>query len=239
MGRNFGVSALAKETGYDTSYVSYLMNRGETPAAIRDRSRRGTPGVNPAGRRVPGNNRLMGGVGISVPAVSVAPVPTSTGGYVPPRGRRIGGVADIPAALESSAKPGRSVKAAPTHRRIEPPIQTDAEPETLVSAQRRKEIATANQRELDYRQKVGELVPRYQMEQWLAGSILAAKDILLKIGPELRDKLAAETDPNRVEVMIVTDVERALRELESMQVRIAEEAREPVGVGGSYTEETD
>jgi hypothetical protein len=85
--------------------------------------------------------------------------------------------------------------------------------ETFLSAKRRKEIALADQRELELKQMAGDLVSIDDVNHWVASMILRARDILIRIGTEHRDRLAQETDPIKVQEVIDAEVHRALREL--------------------------
>jgi len=51
------------------------------------------------------------------------------------------------------------------------------------------------------------------LNAWAAGMIIRARDILLRIGPELRDRLAQETAPVKCDEMVTAEIARALSEL--------------------------
>jgi len=85
--------------------------------------------------------------------------------------------------------------------------------ESLQHAQRRKEAAVADLRELELQQKRGELVPMSDVNAFVSGTIIRARDILLRIAPELRDRMATCTDAIECERLIDDEVRRALREL--------------------------
>lgn len=89
-----------------------------------------------------------------------------------------------------------------------------AKPETYTEAETRHKIACADKVELENAVKRGELVSVADVNQWVAGMILRGRDVLLRIGPELKDKLALETDPISIEQMIDSEVRRALRSLQ-------------------------
>ena len=91
--------------------------------------------------------------------------------------------------------------------------QDDGEPgdgETFVAAQLRKEIATADLNELKVAKGRGEVVDIAEINAYVSGMIIRSRDILLRIGPELRDRLAAESDPIRIQALIDGEVYRAL-----------------------------
>jgi hypothetical protein len=85
--------------------------------------------------------------------------------------------------------------------------------ETLFEAQRRKEIALADLRELELAVKRGELAPVAEVNAFVSSMILRARDIVSRIAPELRDRLAKETDPIRIQELIEVETTRALTQL--------------------------
>ena len=87
------------------------------------------------------------------------------------------------------------------------------ETESFNQAQRRKEVAIADLRELELKQKRGELVPVSDVNAFVSGMVVRARDILLRVAPELRDRLAVCSDPIECEAMVTDEVYRALREL--------------------------
>jgi hypothetical protein len=89
--------------------------------------------------------------------------------------------------------------------------KTNSEP--FLEAQARKERALADLRELELSVKRGELIEADQVNQWIAGMILRSRDVLLRIAPELKDKLAQESDAITIELMIDAEVRRALDQL--------------------------
>lgn len=91
--------------------------------------------------------------------------------------------------------------------------------ESLQHAQRRKERAIADLRELELQQKRGELIPMSDVNAFISGMIIRARDILLRIAPELRDRLATCRDAVECERLIDDEVRRALAELALPQGR--------------------
>jgi hypothetical protein len=116
--------------------------------------------------------------------------------------------------------------------------------ETLFEAICRKERALANlrelelkRRELELKEKTGELVKLEEVRSGVASMILRARDILLRIGPELRDRLAQETDPIRCEALVMDEIYRALNQLaQPLPDRALED--DIVGPGGTGVAET-
>ena len=88
---------------------------------------------------------------------------------------------------------------------------------TLAAALLRKETALASIRELELEQKRGMLAPIVVVNAFVCAQVIRARDILMRIGPELRDRLAIETDPAKCEAMIEMEVRRALSELKEMK----------------------
>jgi len=74
-------------------------------------------------------------------------------------------------------------------------------------------VAIADLRELEVAQKRGELLPASEVNAFISGMIIRARDILLRIAPELRDRLATCSDAVECERLIDDEVRRALREL--------------------------
>lgn len=91
--------------------------------------------------------------------------------------------------------------------------------ENISQAQLRKEAALANLRELEYAQKRGQLVPVVMVNAWFSDVIIRARDGLLRLPAELRDRVAAETDPVEVEKMLYEKISEVLRRLRTMDGR--------------------
>jgi hypothetical protein len=93
-------------------------------------------------------------------------------------------------------------------------IETKADdPKSLAAAQRAHQWIKVKQEQLKLKQQEGELAPVAPINAWMAGCIIRAKDIFLRIGPELRDRLAQEKDPLKCEALVVSEVHRGLRQL--------------------------
>ena len=85
--------------------------------------------------------------------------------------------------------------------------------ETFSEAARRKEVALADLRELELSVKRGELAPVAEVNAFVSSMILRARDIFTRLAPELRDRLAKETDPIRIHQLIEAETTRALTQL--------------------------
>lgn len=88
---------------------------------------------------------------------------------------------------------------------------------TEAEARRRKEIALAELHELRLGERRGELRPIAAINAYISGMIIEARDILLRIAPELADKLAQESDPIKCRELIEVEVKQALRKLAEYQ----------------------
>ena len=59
-----------------------------------------------------------------------------------------------------------------------------------------------------------------EVELWAKGMVIKAREALSRIGSELRDRLAAETDPVECERLVESEIRRALDELASNAARM-------------------
>jgi len=89
--------------------------------------------------------------------------------------------------------------------------------ESHVAADRRKAVALADERELKVAQIRGDLVPVVTVNAWFGRQIIECRDGMLKIPSELRDRLAAETDPVRIEDMLLRSITQVLDRLRQME----------------------
>jgi hypothetical protein len=115
--------------------------------------------------------------------------------------------------IDKRLKKGETVEQILTTEPTPAPTRAAKKSETFIDAQTRKERALADLRELELAVKSGDLAPVAEVNAWVAGQILRARDILVRIAPELRDRLAQETNPNRVQELIDAEVNRALTAL--------------------------
>jgi hypothetical protein len=192
---NKGVAALSREVGLSTSRITKRLKAGETPEQIRASVK--ARGIMRGGRKGAGTKKLREQAHIDQ-AAAVGKV------YVPARaGKR---------AQLFDAKGSTSAADSPEHTLFPPPEPMESE----LDARRRKEIALANERELLVAQRAGALVTVATVNQWFAGSILKARDMLLRIGGELAEKLAAEETPANCKAIVDGEVSRALNVLRLM-----------------------
>ena len=126
-------------------------------------------------------------------------------------------------ALELNSHPGKQAAARSQQTKAEPTTSTtDArlegagEPESGASyteALRVREWIRVEKEKLNLARQRAELAAIVEINAWIAGMIMRARDILLRIPPELRDKLAQEDDPVRCEELLMEEIHRSLREL--------------------------
>ena len=74
-------------------------------------------------------------------------------------------------------------------------------------------MALAEMAELRVKHRRGELRPIAAINAYVSGMIIEARDILLRIAPELADKLAQEGDPIKCRKLIDAEVRSALGKL--------------------------
>jgi hypothetical protein len=84
---------------------------------------------------------------------------------------------------------------------------------TFADAKTKREYVRLEKEALYLKQQKGELAHIGPLNNWATGMIAEAKQILLRIGPELKDRLAQETSPHACEVLITAEVHRALSKL--------------------------
>ena len=90
--------------------------------------------------------------------------------------------------------------------------------ESLAQSQARKEKAIADRREIEVEKMRGELAPIGEINAWISGMITKARDVLLRMPGELRDRLAQETDAVKVDQLLSAEINRALGELAEFRV---------------------
>lgn len=141
-------------------------------------------------------------------------------------------------ALSASAKKGSVIDkrahverhaemhGTPSPRHTPGRVPTAVNGEDLRHAQTRKEIALADQREMENAARRGELVPRVQVEIYISEGIVKCKDVLLKLD-ELGDRFA-QMEPPKIRETIRAEVHRALGEIQAAWQKLVDMAQEPV-----------
>jgi hypothetical protein len=84
---------------------------------------------------------------------------------------------------------------------------------TLAEAQRRREWIRVQKDELELARKRAALAAIGEINAWAAGMIIRAREVLTRIGPELKDRLCQEQNPHTCEKLVTDEVHRALRQL--------------------------
>ena len=239
--RFVGVSALAREVGRTQPTVSHWLRKGKTPDEIRAFCRQidlqraaGIPtvgGRHNLGKRKEGKRYVSEagsgsgsgsgvGSGSDSQPLTYTParrIPVSPATSSAPVGLTI--ASPHPAgktAVVVSGVPGQVPAPTPVRERPVVSDQTQQTVEDLAAAQLRKESALASLREEELKQKRGELAPLIMVNAYICGMIVKARDILMRIAPELRDWLAATSDPVEIEKRLDAEIRRALGELKEM-----------------------
>jgi hypothetical protein len=114
-----------------------------------------------------------------------------------------------------AVKPSASGNQEPLSAVTTPVTEIDEESgdRTLAEAQRQREWIRVQKDELDLARKRAELAPIGEINAWVAGMIIRAREILLRIAPELKDRLAQQPNPHECEKLVASEIGRALNEL--------------------------
>jgi hypothetical protein len=89
----------------------------------------------------------------------------------------------------------------------------DGQNRTFAEAQRLREWLRVERDRLELLRKRSELVPIAEINAFVAGMIIRAREILVRIAPELKDHLAQTANPHECEKLVAGEVARALNEL--------------------------
>ena len=92
---------------------------------------------------------------------------------------------------------------------------------SLAHAQLLKTQAQAAEVGLKVRVMEGTLANVAEVNAYVAGCIIKARDTFLRIGPELRDRLAQETDPIRCDELVTSEIVRGLKEVSEYRPNVA------------------
>ncbi len=84
---------------------------------------------------------------------------------------------------------------------------------TLAHAQLMHEQAKAAEAAMRAQRLEGRLADVGKLNAWAAGMIVRARDILLRVGPELQDRLAQTSDPQACGALVTNEIVRALQQL--------------------------
>lgn len=85
----------------------------------------------------------------------------------------------------------------------------------------------AKMKQLDYRQRCGELVEARQIKQSLVSAIVIVRNALARIPDRLADRLAAERDAKRCYALMNEEIELLLSDLEAESMRAVQARDDP------------
>lgn len=114
--------------------------------------------------------------------------------------------------VEGDNQPDSPITALITTPITEEPDDTSGD-RTLAEAQRQREWVRVEKDKLALERERAQLAPIGQINAWVAGMIIRSREILLRIAPELKDRLAQQTNPHECEKLVDNEVRRALNEL--------------------------
>lgn len=80
-------------------------------------------------------------------------------------------------------------------------------------AKTKREYIRLEREALELKRIKGELAPIGEVNAFVAGMVIKARDILLRIAPELKDRLAQQGNPHECEKLVGSEIERALNVL--------------------------
>lgn len=84
---------------------------------------------------------------------------------------------------------------------------------SFLDAKTKREYIRLEKEALELKRIRGDLAPVGEINAFVAGMIIRSRDLLLRIGPELKDRLAHTSSPHTCEEMIAYEIRRALNEL--------------------------
>ena len=211
--QNFGVNALARELGISGAAVSARLKKGQTVEQIRlaIASRTGDQRGPKKTRVWVGNNYVPIKMAEAAAASILAP------------GRKVSWkhvkAAQPPAVSSVEVDVGSTqvgVGAGVGVDRLNGNGSAHGDDESYNEALRREKIAAANIREIQEEKQRGELVPIVHVNAWFAGVVVKVREMGLRIGPELADRLALTTEPGKCAEMVSVEVRRMLGVLRNM-----------------------
>ena len=91
---------------------------------------------------------------------------------------------------------------------------------SLAEANRIQAWQKVQREQLESDIRVGKYVPLEEVNQYISTMQLKARDLFLRIAPELKDQIAQESDPINVEYMITLEINRALSEMAEMKQEV-------------------
>ena len=210
---NVGVNKLARECGVSENAIRYHLARGKDMEAIRRHYASGVKSTGGIGNTkaartdqgqtgAPGDGRKDGKP--RVPARFTAAA-TATGPEADGGGRH-------------RAKPGTaSVSDVSDDELIEEAEAAGGPEEQISNAQRRRVIALADAQEIANAIKRGEWVELKRVQMWGEGVVKNTIGLVMRVPGQLRDPIAAETDPVKCDEMMAGELKRVVEEIQKME----------------------
>ena len=190
-GKNLGVLALSRETGYSAATISRKLSRGLSPDNIRSQA-----------RLVVAQERAEAAEAHAKSQIPPSPVPNQVDQQV---------LAPILPFAPQSVRTGRAKGG-----EYEEVLAGNAIFEKLDSAKLRRALALAERGELDNMLRRGELVPVAYIRTWGSRFLTDARDTLMTGPSELQDTLAAESDPLKVSAILRAWLERVMNKFHQL-----------------------
>ena len=207
---NAGVSKLARECEVTDTAIRYHMSRGRDQAAIRryyaDKKALEGEGLKSNGGRSAGGGNSIGGKSGGAPNRPVVPS-RFVRPSVPPAhpGVRGGGDRGQRAAIQSDDEILADAEAA------------QSQEESFTSAQRRRVVALADAQEIANAIKRGEWIELKRVQVWGEGVVKNTIGLVMRVPGQLRDPIAAETDPVKCDEMMTGELKRVVGEIQKME----------------------
>jgi hypothetical protein len=89
----------------------------------------------------------------------------------------------------------------------------EADNGSYLAAKTQREYVRLKLDDLELARKRGELAPVGEINAWVSGMIIRARDILLRMPGDLKDRMAQQTNAHECEALMMQEVHRPLNEL--------------------------
>lgn len=103
--------------------------------------------------------------------------------------------------------------AARTHSAPIPVSRIGQSERNFADAKTKREYVRLEREALELKRLKGELASIGEINAFVAGMIIRSRDILMRIAPELKDRLAEQSNPHECEKLVAAEITRALNEL--------------------------
>ena len=101
----------------------------------------------------------------------------------------------------------------PHNKKANQELKQEQDNINLMEAERRKKVFEAHLKELQYKEKKGELINLAKASKVVFEGGRKCRDAILNIPSRISPELAAETDPFKVEIMLTKELKQALEHL--------------------------